>query len=58
MGLLSILLTVLFIGLKLTNFIAWAWIWILFPLWIWPVLHIVIYVIGFITIIFVNTFRK
>jgi hypothetical protein len=35
MKLLSILLTVLFIGLKLTNNIRWSWIWVLSPLWIW-----------------------
>jgi len=35
MKLLSILLTVLFIGLKLTNNITWSWIWVLSPLWIW-----------------------
>lgn len=28
------LLTVLFIGLKLTGFIAWSWWWVLSPLWI------------------------
>jgi hypothetical protein len=28
------LLTVLFIGLKLTGHIAWSWWWILSPLWI------------------------
>jgi|2_EtaG_2_1085320.scaffolds.fasta_scaffold00109_33 hypothetical protein len=28
------LLTVLFIGLKLTNYINWAWYWVLGPLWI------------------------
>jgi len=28
------LLTVLFIGLKLTNIITWSWIWILSPIWI------------------------
>lgn len=28
------LLTVLFIGLKLTNFITWSWLWVLSPLWI------------------------
>jgi hypothetical protein len=27
------LLTVLFIGLKLTGHIAWSWIWVLSPLW-------------------------
>lgn len=28
------LLTVLFIGLKLTGVIAWSWLWVLSPLWI------------------------
>lgn len=28
------LLTVLFVTLKLTNVIDWAWIWVLSPLWI------------------------
>lgn len=28
------LLTVLFIGLKLTGYIAWPWVWVLSPLWI------------------------
>ena len=28
------LLTLLFIGLKLTGYIAWSWIWVLSPLWI------------------------
>ena len=28
------LLTILFIGLKLTNNIDWNWLWVLSPLWI------------------------
>ena len=28
------LLTILFIGLKLTNYIAWSWWWVLSPIWI------------------------
>jgi len=28
------LLTVLFVGLKLTGYIAWPWIWVLSPIWI------------------------
>ena len=28
------LLTVLFIGLKLTHVIAWSWVWVLAPLWV------------------------
>ena len=27
------LLLVLFVGLKLTNFINWSWFWVLTPLW-------------------------
>jgi len=28
------LLTILFVGLKLTGYIAWSWVWVLSPLWI------------------------
>lgn len=28
------MLTILFIGLKLTGYIAWSWWWVLSPLWI------------------------
>lgn len=28
------LLTILFIGLKLTGYIDWSWWWVLSPLWI------------------------
>lgn len=28
------LLTVLFIGLKLTGYITWSWFWVLSPIWI------------------------
>lgn len=27
------MLTLIFITLKLTNYIAWSWIWVLAPLW-------------------------
>ena len=33
-GWLSTLLTVLFVGLKLTNCIDWSWWWVFSPLWI------------------------
>jgi hypothetical protein len=36
------LLTVLFIGLKLTDYIDWSWFWVLSPLYIGPVLIILI----------------
>jgi len=28
------LLAVLFIGLKLTGYILWSWLWVLAPIWI------------------------
>lgn len=31
---LTTLLTLLFVTLKLTNYIDWSWIWVLSPLWI------------------------
>lgn len=39
------LLTVLFIGLKLTNVIAWSWVWVLAPMWI-PLSIALIAVVG------------
>jgi len=36
------LLTVLFIGLKLTGYITWPWVWVLAPLWISFLLFVVI----------------
>lgn len=35
------LLTLLFIGLKLTNYIDWSWWWVLAPLWM-PLIIVVI----------------
>jgi hypothetical protein len=45
------LLTVLFIGLKLTGYIAWSWWWVLSPLW----LPLAI-VIGLLPVIFIFAF--
>jgi hypothetical protein len=35
-------LTVLFIGLKLTNYISWSWWWVLSPLWIGFIIAMII----------------
>jgi len=35
-------LTVLFVGLKLTGYITWPWVWVLSPLWISALLVIAI----------------
>ena len=39
------LLTILFIGLKLTGYVAWSWIWVLSPIWISIIITIVIILI-------------
>ena len=44
-NLFKILLTVLFVGLKLTGHIDWSWWWVLSPLWIPIVLALVIMVV-------------
>lgn len=38
------LLTIVFITLKLTGYIAWSWIWVLSPIWL--VLLLVVAVVG------------
>lgn len=40
------LLTVLFIGLKLTGYIDWSWWWVLSPIWICA-LFVVVIIIAF-----------
>jgi len=35
------LLAILFIGLKLTGYVAWSWLWVLSPLWI-PLIVVII----------------
>ena len=39
------LLTVLFVGLKLTGHIDWTWLWVLSPLWISFLLFLVVLLI-------------
>lgn len=36
------LLAILFIGLKLTGYVAWSWLWVLAPIWIGPALIIAV----------------
>lgn len=36
------LLTVLFVGLKLTGYIAWSWWWVLSPIWISAIIVLLI----------------
>lgn len=44
------LLTILFIGLKLTGHITWSWIWVLSPLWIGLVIFVCLFVVVFLII--------
>ena len=38
------LLTILFIGLKLSGYIDWSWWWILFPIWIFIAIGILLFI--------------
>ena len=57
------LLTLLFIGLKLTGHITWSWIWVLSPLWI-PmgiallVLSVGILIVGLVIIVKTLKYRR
>lgn len=48
------LLTVLFVGLKLTGYIAWSWIWVLSPLWISAVVGIGLVILGIIAAVMLD----
>ena len=43
------LLSVLFIGLKLTGHITWSWIWVLSPIWIFS-----LYILSLFILIIIN----
>lgn len=46
------LLTVLFVGLKLTHVIAWSWWWVLAPIWIvWGLFLAVLGIVLFVVLI-------
>lgn len=51
------LLTLLFIGLKLTNYIDWSWWWVLAPLWM-PLIIVVIGLAIFIGVLIAKEIRK
>jgi hypothetical protein len=51
------LLTVLFIGLKLTGQITWPWIWVLSPIWISALIAIAIITIFLIAAIVAGVFK-
>lgn len=45
LDLLSVSLTTLFVGLKLTDNVDWSWWWVLAPFWGWAIITVVIIVI-------------
>lgn len=45
LDLLSVSLTTLFVGLKLTDNVDWSWWWVLAPFWVWVAISLVIIVI-------------
>jgi hypothetical protein len=42
------LLAVLFIGLKLTGYVAWSWWWVLAPLWLPITILLGVFLVGII----------
>ena len=44
------LLTVLFIGLKLSNIIDWGWAWVLAPIWVGPSILLIMGIIALIIV--------
>ena len=51
------LLTVLFIGLKLTGHITWSWWWVLSPLWISALLALAFFAVVFIILLIQGAFK-
>ena len=48
------LLTILFIGLKLTGYVTWSWLWVLSPIWISICLVIVIIILVILFVLIVR----
>ncbi len=48
------LLTVLFVGLKLTGYITWSWWWVLSPLWISGLVVLLILAIALVVAVFLR----
>jgi hypothetical protein len=44
------LLAILFIGLKLTGYIDWSWVWVLAPVWVPIIIAVGIIILSTLTI--------
>jgi len=51
-------LTILFIGLKLTGFIKWSWLWVLSPLWISFLLVLLIAMLIILSAVLTNLIKE
>lgn len=58
LGLLLGILTIVFITLKLTGFIAWSWLWVFSPLWFPPVIVLLMIAVVFILSLITNLIKK
>jgi uncharacterized protein (DUF983 family) len=56
-GIFPSLLTILFIGLKLTGHITWSWWWVLSPLWISALIGLTIFAIVLIIAVATGIFK-
>ncbi len=52
------LLALIFITLKLTNFIDWPWLWVLSPVWIPLVLIVILLIVAALCGVNINITRK
>lgn len=51
------LLTILFIGLKLTGYIDWSWLWVLSPLWIQVAVFMVVFLVSLVVLLIADFLR-
>ncbi len=51
-------LTILFIGLKLTGFIKWSWLWVLSPLWMSFLLVLLIAMLIILSAVLTNLIKE
>jgi hypothetical protein len=52
------LLTILFIALKLTNYIDWSWLWVLSPVWISAAILVFVALMAFGWVLIAKTYSR
>jgi len=50
-------LTIVFIVLKLTNYIDWSWLWVLCPLWLGAAVFLALVAVVFLVLLLVEVFK-